>query len=82
MAILAMPEHGQDARGTTTPRGVQIHHGRNIPNQPHLVGAGLALPSFSSASGTNHIQGQGKPSPYEMRKATRNFDTDKMMSGN
>ncbi len=32
----------------------------------HLVGAGLALPSFSRASSANNIQGQGKPCPYDV----------------
>jgi len=65
MAILAMPEHGHDARGTKS--------ARRDESRPGFVGAGLALPPFSAASGTDKLQGQGKPCPYETAKSHHEF---------
>jgi len=39
--------------------------GAEGPQPTRFVGAGLALPSFNR---TDKLKGQGKPSPYEMRK--------------
>ena len=47
--------------------GVSLTYCGAVPRlqTTHLVGAGLALPSFHT---TIILQGQGKPSPYEMLK--------------